>query len=328
MKKVILIVALCGFMMLLLIITSISNAQQSMVAVFMGNQQSEENDDDKGICSYIADASKVFDENTESLRAEFENKIAKYFVPLAMAMYQINNDLTVDEISDVINAFDGEKSINENLQVYKYGNGYKEYLMAINEEHSLSTSKKYFKTKYEYADTETRAFVYYLDVLSVLNESCEVYATTDEFVAPEDKPIRITQDFGGGNVAGGLHLGVDMTNGYGANVYAVTDAIVDDAQQTCASNGGYLGNQCNYGQGNFIRLKKELDDRTIYIVYMHLATINIKKGDEVSAGQLIAYQGHSGNSTGSHLHLEFRKIPNVTSNIENCLNPHEYIDFY
>jgi murein DD-endopeptidase MepM/ murein hydrolase activator NlpD len=45
--------------------------------------------------------------------------------------------------------------------------------------------------------------------------------------------------------------------------------------------------------------------------YLHLNSIAINKGDEVSSGDVIGYSGNSGYSTGPHLHFEIRlfRIP-------------------
>jgi murein DD-endopeptidase MepM/ murein hydrolase activator NlpD len=37
-------------------------------------------------------------------------------------------------------------------------------------------------------------------------------------------------------------------------------------------------------------------------VYVHLAKSTVKAGDAVSAGDLLGYEGSTGNSTGCHLH--------------------------
>ncbi|MBL6664329.1 MAG: M23 family metallopeptidase [Rickettsiales bacterium] len=52
--------------------------------------------------------------------------------------------------------------------------------------------------------------------------------------------------------------------------------------------------------------------------YGHLSAVNVKKGDIVKRGQLIALQGNTGRSTGSHLHYEvrYKKSP---------LNPYNFI---
>lgn len=41
--------------------------------------------------------------------------------------------------------------------------------------------------------------------------------------------------------------------------------------------------------------------------YFHLSGYNVKKGDKVSAGQVVAFSGNTGNSTGPHLHFELIK---------------------
>lgn len=56
-------------------------------------------------------------------------------------------------------------------------------------------------------------------------------------------------------------------------------------------------------------------------LYAHmLYPIKVKKGQRIEAGQIIGYQGSTGNSTGPHLHFEVRKD-------NSPINPIEYISF-
>lgn len=327
MKKLLIFIVICSFGVIMMGAVAISQAQKTIASVFIGNWQSSDNTE-QGTCAYNSDQSKKFDDKTEKVRKDFEKEISGYFIPLALAMYQVDKTSTVDDIVKDIKTWDMNLSIDTNLQIHKYGNGYAEYLKSINEKHSLAISKRYFKEKYTSKDKEKRAYAYYLDVLGLLNDNCNVFVTTKSWDVPEKKPIIITQDYGVSAISGGDHLGIDMDNGFGADIYAVADGVIDEVGTGCAVDGGRLGNWCNQGQGNFIRLKVDDGDRIIYVVYMHLSTIDVKKGDNVTVGQVIAKQGHSGNSTASHLHLEFRLIPDVTIKLSDTVNPHEFIDFY
>jgi len=57
------------------------------------------------------------------------------------------------------------------------------------------------------------------------------------------------------------------------------------------------------GLGNTVILA--LQDGT-QVVFGHLSTLALKRGDQAGAGQLLGASGNSGNSTGDHLHFEIR----------------------
>ena len=83
-----------------------------------------------------------------------------------------------------------------------------------------------------------------------------------------------------------FHNGIDIACDYGTPVLATADGIV-----TFAGWDGYWGRkvQINHGYG-------------IVTFYAHNYKLTVKVGDEVKKGDIIAYSGNSGRSTGSHLH--------------------------
>ncbi|MEU9148769.1 peptidoglycan DD-metalloendopeptidase family protein [Streptomyces sp. NPDC048349] len=92
--------------------------------------------------------------------------------------------------------------------------------------------------------------------------------------------------------AGGMwmsvHTGIDFPVGYGTPVMAATD--------------GTVRTQYNSAYGNMAIVTAPDGTETWYC---HLSSTKIR-GGKVKAGDVIAYSGNSGNSTGPHLHFEVR----------------------
>ncbi len=103
-----------------------------------------------------------------------------------------------------------------------------------------------------------------------------------------------------------LHTGIDFATDVGTPVYATADGVVEFAQM------GYNG-----GFGNLVKLDHSFGFRTYYA---HLNKIVVTHGSFVKKGQLIAYSGNSGASTGPHLHYEVRFLGNV-------LDPKNFIEW-
>jgi len=88
----------------------------------------------------------------------------------------------------------------------------------------------------------------------------------------------------------GFHTGIDYATSYGTPIYAAEDGVV-----TCSQWSG------NYGYLVKIQHAGGFETR-----YAHCSRFAVSVGDEVKKGDVIAYVGSTGNSTGPHVHLEIR----------------------
>ncbi|MFT5659982.1 MAG: murein DD-endopeptidase MepM/ murein hydrolase activator NlpD [Sulfurimonas sp.] len=87
-----------------------------------------------------------------------------------------------------------------------------------------------------------------------------------------------------------FHRGSDMKAKMKTPVYATADAMVE-----------YAGYHKKSGYGRLVILKHNYGFKTLY---GHLKKVVIKSGTFVKKGDLIAYTGNSGMSSGPHLHYE------------------------
>lgn len=99
------------------------------------------------------------------------------------------------------------------------------------------------------------------------------------------------------------HSGVDIGGGRGLDIYAAADGTVTKVDWGKTGYGYYLVISHDSG---------------FYTLYAHCSEILVEVGQKVSAGELIAKTGSTGNSTGAHLHFE------VIFEGEN-LDPLEYV---
>lgn len=102
----------------------------------------------------------------------------------------------------------------------------------------------------------------------------------------------ITSRFGSReSIRNHTHKGLDISANYGASIKAVADGTVISAGW---NSGGY-GNLVIIDHGNGV---------TTY--YGHCSKVCVEVGQKLSAGEVIAKVGSTGNSTGNHLHFEIR----------------------
>ncbi len=91
-----------------------------------------------------------------------------------------------------------------------------------------------------------------------------------------------------------FHRGLDIPASVGTNIIAAGDGVVVKAQ-----TNPYVSSY-----GKYITL---YHGGSLYTVYAHCNALNVKVGQKVSAGQVIAYVGATGNVTGPHLHFEVQE---------------------
>ncbi|PSW06232.1 M23 family metallopeptidase [Photobacterium lipolyticum] len=101
------------------------------------------------------------------------------------------------------------------------------------------------------------------------------------------------------------HLGIDLSAKTGTPVRAPADGVVE------------LVRPSKKGYGNLIKIIHAYGFMTLYA---HLDSFNVKSGDFIHKGDIIARTGNSGISTGPHLHYEVRFLG-------RALNPKSFIDW-
>lgn len=140
------------------------------------------------------------------------------------------------------------------------------------------------------------------------NVSVNDYKLSQKMILPLEG--KTTSEFGVRThpISGDLrfHAGIDIAAETGTNIYSAFDGVVEEA--------GF--DQWN---GNFLKISHDND---IMTVYCHCERLNVKEGESIRAGEVIATVGSTGSSTGPHLHFELR-INNISYNPQNALKEAE-----
>lgn len=222
-------------------------------------------------------------------RIDFVNEIARYNQKVIADLREIRTELAADK--------EALEAQNEELSASK-----QELQGQLSE--SMKLLAEYIKTEegkqaeYDAIKAEEEA----LDDLIAAAEAKarelgmdDIAGTVGGYAWPCNGIRWITSKFGSRNSPGGIgstnHKGVDIGTPMGTPVLAAKAGKV-----TWASwNGGY---------GNCVIISHGKGNSTLY---GHLSSYNVKVGDSVSQGQVIAYSGSTGNSTGPHLHFGIKE---------------------
>ena len=91
------------------------------------------------------------------------------------------------------------------------------------------------------------------------------------------------------------HRGDDLCAAEGTEIYAAADGVVLAAQE-------------HYSWGNFVEIDHGTDTDGLRWVtlYAHMKSCAVQVGQTVTAGQVIGYLGHTGNTTGNACHFEMQ----------------------
>lgn len=87
-----------------------------------------------------------------------------------------------------------------------------------------------------------------------------------------------------------MHKGMDFGAPVGTPVYAAGDGVIEE-----------IGRKGAYG--NYVRIRHNGRIKTAY-AHLHKFAKGMKRGSSVEQGQVVAYVGTTGRSTGPHLHYE------------------------
>jgi murein DD-endopeptidase MepM/ murein hydrolase activator NlpD len=105
-----------------------------------------------------------------------------------------------------------------------------------------------------------------------------------------NRPYSYVDSWGAARSGGRSHQGTDVMAPHGARVFAFVNGVV--SRESSSSNGG-------------IQLYLQGDNGVEYF-YAHLSGYAVSAGTRVRAGQLVAYNGQTGNAryTAPHVHFE------------------------
>jgi murein DD-endopeptidase MepM/ murein hydrolase activator NlpD len=92
---------------------------------------------------------------------------------------------------------------------------------------------------------------------------------------------------------GYMHTGIDFGAACGTPVYAAAAGTV------------FSAGWANDGGGNNVKISHGvIQGNSLTTIYYHNTSVAVRAGQHVEQGQLIAYSGTTGNSTGCHSHFE------------------------
>jgi peptidoglycan LD-endopeptidase LytH len=130
---------------------------------------------------------------------------------------------------------------------------------------------------------------------AIFNPSMSEWIKTNSWTVRKDN-ISVTSGFGNRDV-------IETAGGSTSSFHGGTDFGYAKGTPVVATFNGMVVEAVNHQYGNVVVIKH--DDKKIFTLYLHLDSFNVKKGDNILAGQQIALSGNSGQfTTAPHLHYQ------------------------
>ena len=155
----------------------------------------------------------------------------------------------------------------------------------------------------EVADAERAA-----EAARVAQEAREAAEAAAAAEAAEEKAEEVAAEQpeqSAANFSGSIVPGARMTSGYGARWgtfhYGIDLAAPLGTPIYTPFSGTVVHAGASSGFGNTVQVLTEEGD---VILFGHMRTLTVSEGERVNAGDLVAYVGNEGQSTGPHCHVE------------------------
>ena len=227
----------------------------------------------------------IYELKLSDVVADDEEKIAQILSENTTTMYKVYAIAINGEIESYVNTLDEAENIIQDMK--------NEYSDNVD---TISIEEQYTKD-YDSVGTETlevaKASIN-SDLRNIKSEQERIAEATLNGVFFSVKPVtgNITSRYGAveTSVRNHAHGGLDIAAPYGTNIKAAAEGTV--------SYSGWMS-----GYGYLIIIDHANGVQTYY---GHCSKLYASVGDVVSAGDVIAAVGSTGNSTGNHLHLEIR----------------------
>ncbi|MUJ20486.1 peptidoglycan DD-metalloendopeptidase family protein [Aliivibrio fischeri] len=218
-----------------------------------------------------------------------------------------SNKQTLNKISKQRNELTAEQeiaSLNEHIKLLEISNS---KAMAVNQKlHSDLLTYKTLNSKYHdigfvlYEDFQNKEFQLSNSLDRVLLDAA-TYKLIEALIPGnpmQGTDYRISSGFGHRFVknhpnVSRNHKGLDFSAAVGTPIFAPASGVVTFVRPSSKK----------VGAGNFLRLRHGFSFESSY---SHLSKFNVKSGQYVERGQLIAWSGNTGNTTGPHLHYEIK----------------------
>lgn len=120
---------------------------------------------------------------------------------------------------------------------------------------------------------------------------------TGNWQYPFKKGYTKTSDFGWRRLGGedDYHKGVDLVGSGNKLIFPVNDGTVVYVKKIKSGYGNHI--LISHGDG-------------VWSLYAHMSKVYVESGQIVNKNTILGVEGSTGNSSGSHLHLEIRKSAN------------------